>query len=343
MLNDNDFLNNIWENYDDYLQDKNGKKYKFFKKHVYKNTDYTIKLKTLSTLVVTMVLMATGVYGTIAAYNNKEEIKQFFGRMNLQWGDENYYDWGSDMEYDDEDVQYKKVTDYAEYSKIKKDWNDIVDMNEEDFQENFVVVLVAPKRTYISDIYCEEQKTIIEISRNDINEEIPEENCIISTKISNSLNRENIEITVNPNLSEMTECIPAKDITTDYTIEMAIEDGCFVIDHGHLVSEDKKQIDKFMENVDNNINSSIRIVKFFKSYEEELMSITDIVYKDGVCELSNYDVTNKKTICLERGNKIIKNVIEKGGYCYYFLVDSEEWEKDRRSRASFGRMYLEKN
>ena len=216
-------------------------------------------------------------------------------------------------------------------------------MNEEDFKENFVVVLVAPKRTYISDIYCEEQKTIIEISRNDIDEEILEENCIISTKISNSLNRENIEITVNPNLPEMTKYIPAKDITTDYTIEMAIEDGCFVIDHGQLVSDDKNQMDTFMENVDNNINSTIRSVRFYTSYEDEIILITDIVYKDGVCELSNYDVTNKKTTCFERGNKIIKHVIEKGGFCSYSLVDRDEWEKNGTSRVSFGRFYLEKN
>lgn len=339
MRDEKNFLNNIWNDYDMYLQDRNDPKYKFFKKHVYKNTDYTLRLKTFSLFIITILFMATGVYGTITTYNNREEIKQFFTSLSQQWGEEEYYDWSSDMEYDDENVKYKIITNYKEYSKIKSAWKGIVDMNEEDFKENFVIILVSPNRTYISNVYSEGQTTIIEISRNDIDENIPEENCIISTKISNNLNKENIDIKVNPNLSEMKNYIPLAEITTDYSKEMAIEDGCFVIEYGYIVSNDKNQMDKFLENVNNNINSTIRIVRFFKSYGEEILFITDIVYKDGKCEVSGYDVTNKKTTYMDIGDKIVKLEQENTGIYSYFLVDSKEWEKYGTSKSSLFSIY----
>lgn len=49
------------------------------------------------------------------------------------------YDFTQDMEYE-ESIYHKKIDSYEEYIKIKSRWNDILEMNEEDFKNSFMVI-----------------------------------------------------------------------------------------------------------------------------------------------------------------------------------------------------------
>lgn len=326
MLKNDEFINNVWHNYNKYSQGKN--KDKFFQKHVYKNTDYTSKMKMISTLMATILVMATGVYAGLSTYNNtKNEVQQNHSNMIMDIEVSDNFDWAKDldMKYDADSycLLYKKITNYEQYTEIKKLWNSIIEMTEEDFNENFVLILMAPDSTYISDIYCEDQTTVIEISRNSVGEEETGKN-LISTKISNILSRENIDIRINPNLSEMESRIELNNITAEYTKEIAIADGCFVIENYKIVSPNKNQMDEFIEKINNDINSSIRVVDY--NIKNNFMYVEDIVYKDGICEVSHYNIDDKTTY-FGRGNQILKSRDElKKTYCY-FLVDKGEWEK----------------
>lgn len=110
------------------------------------------------------------------------------------------YDFTQDMIYKDK-IYYKKINSYDEYSEIKARWNNIIDMNEEDFENNFMIITAIENTSmegltldkidtdndglYISLIHYEEGKNYDE-----------NETCI-SIKIKRELERKNIYVTRN--------------------------------------------------------------------------------------------------------------------------------------------------
>lgn len=49
------------------------------------------------------------------------------------------YDFTQDMTYKD-NIYYKKINNYEEYSEVKSRWDNILNMNKEDFENNFMVI-----------------------------------------------------------------------------------------------------------------------------------------------------------------------------------------------------------
>ena len=39
-----------------------------------------------------------------------------------------------------EKIYYKKINDYSEYKVVKNRWEEIIDMQEEDFKNNFMII-----------------------------------------------------------------------------------------------------------------------------------------------------------------------------------------------------------
>lgn len=57
---------------------------------------------------------------------------------NSQYDD---YDFTQDMTYQqNENIYYRKIDNYKDYIVVKNRWNDILDMNENDFKDNFMVI-----------------------------------------------------------------------------------------------------------------------------------------------------------------------------------------------------------
>lgn len=272
-----------------------------------------------------IVVMATGVYATVVTYNNKKEIEQNQTSRRQNTNAAYYYEWDKDMTYDD-DMYYKKITEYSEYLRIKEIWKDITSMTEADFENDFIIILMSRENTYITDVYCDENTTFIEISRDSIDKDQEDKN-LISTKISKDLLREKIDLKINPDIDEMEGFKNLKCITSTYSREEAISDGCFVISDLEILSNDREQLNNFIENTtNNNEKSSIRIVKY---YGENYIFICDIVYKNGIYELCNYNPTTFETY-FSRGNGIEKTKNENWNY---WLVDKEEYEKYGTSKS----------
>lgn len=292
----------------------------------YFNKNDYIKFCITSLASVAIIIMATGVYATVVTYNNKKEIEQKQTSRNQNTNTENYYEWDKDMIYDD-DMFYKKITEYSEYLRIKEKWTDIVDMTQADFQNEFIIILMTRKNTYISDVYCDENTTFIEISRDSNDKSDKEDKSLISTRISNDLLREKIDLKINPDIDGMKGTKKLKDITSKYSKEEAISDGCFVISNLEIISNNKEQLDDFIKHTsNNNEESSIRIVKY---YEENYIFVCDIVYKNGIYELCNYNPETFETY-FSRGNGIKKTKNENWNY---WLVDKEEYEKYGASKS----------
>ncbi len=128
---------------------------------------------------------------------------------------QNNYDFTQDMTYQTkENIYYKKIDNYSDYKVVKDRWNNILDMKEEDFEENFMLISAIENTSMLglnldkievdnNTLYVSlklEGKLIdedtISYSREEGEEESYDKTCI-SYKISRSMERENIIVTRN--------------------------------------------------------------------------------------------------------------------------------------------------
>lgn len=130
------------------------------------------------------------------------------------------------------------------------------------------------------------------------------------------------ELTRQPEMSS--KYIKKEDLSTEYSKEEAIKDGCFVVEEQEIISEDKDQLDKFIENCDNEINGVIRI---YHSSSSNRNQITDIEYTDGVFFIDKYYVENKRSHHSDYYgySKMIKDKDENEGIYNYSLENSNRF------------------
>ena len=160
MLKEDDFINDIWKKHDEYNRARN--KDKFFSKHLYRNTENLLTLKSLLTLIIAIIATAGATYAGVITYNyiTKETYTDFKENPN--------YDYSQDMIYQN-NFYYKKVMSYEEYEKCKGVWNDLVGMNEEDFKDNFVVIVAVENTSMlgltVSDVSADDTTLYIKFKK----------------------------------------------------------------------------------------------------------------------------------------------------------------------------------
>lgn len=113
---------------------------------------------------------------------------------------QNNYDFTQDMAYSNK-IYYKKINSYDEYSKIKERWNNIIEMSEEDFQENFMMITaienVSMEGLTVNKIEADSKTLYISLIHYEDGVNYDENETCISYKISRELERENISVTRN--------------------------------------------------------------------------------------------------------------------------------------------------
>ena len=287
MLKEEAFINGIWDKYDSY--NKSNNKDKFFNQHLYKNTDYMLTLRTFSTFLVVILLTVGMVYAGIATYNFIQTT------TNTDFKKNSDYDYNQDMTCQN-GIYYKKITNYDDYIICKNRWDDIVDMSQEDFNENFIIIIAGENYSTINlniyEITADDNTTYIKLKKV----ESDTINTVVSAKISNDLYRENISIENTPEIPNVSEHQNIEDLPQDYSKEQAIKDGCFVIENNKLISNNQELMDKFVEDSQNGIDTSIRLVIYFDLNVGLNLTITDLEYKDGkyiVCEDNTRGDTGK--------------------------------------------------
>lgn len=269
MLKEDDFINDIWKKHDEYNRTRN--KDKFFLKHLYRNTENLLTLKSLLTLVIAIIATAGATYAGVITYNyiTKETYTDFKQNPN--------YDYSQDMIYQN-NFYYKKVMTYEEYEKCKEVWNDLVEMNEEDFNDNFVVIVAVENTSMlgltVSDVSADDTTLYIKFKKDE-NEDY--DKTVTSIKISKNLDRDIIKIEKVEKNIDYTDYERLEDLPHNYSKEQAIKDNCFVLENNEIISSNKEQLNEFVDNARNGINSFIRIVSYF----DEQVKIKDLEYKDG--------------------------------------------------------------
>ena len=218
-------------------------------------------------------------------------------------------------------IYYKRIYSYDEYLKATEIWENLVEMSESAFKKSFVLIIAGQNyettNLYISDIYVKDNTTYVELRRKD---KWSAGNTVISAKISKELDKEKIEIKNLPNVvSTAGKYIELDEITMEYTIEQALEDGCFVVEnYGEIISDNKNQLDEFIEKKENEV---LRIYNYGKGY----FKISDIQYNNGVININarTFNLTDNKIdpIIYNTGSEIIKKGFFKNQYIDYILSD----------------------
>ena len=272
MLNENDFINSVWDKYEDYSF-KNKNNDKFFKKKVYRNSEYILALKSFMMTAISLLITTGIVYAGVSTYKIVQK------STNTDFNKNYTYDYNQNMILNN-GMYYKKIDTYEEYNMAKNIWDNLIDMSEEDFNDNFMIILAGENYNttglYISNIYSKENKLFIELRKK---ENWDKNDTVISTKISKDLDSEHIEIVNLPNDIDSSKIYTSIDnITSDYSINTAISDNCFVINEKNLiVSNDKALLDNFIKNCNNKISDVIRIC----IYESNRTIICDMEFKDN--------------------------------------------------------------
>lgn len=297
MLSDREFIDRVWNKYEVYSTKENLKRNKFFMGNVYKNSHFMLFLKTcaLSLLVVAVTaVMAGGVYAGVKYVVEKKDYSAI--ETGLERTEESIYNYQitgnsfineADWNYED-GIRYQKINTYDEYLVFRKQYENMPEMKEEEFKENFLVVLLGRERhgIYIDGIETTEDTLIFNI-KNDIDKNTSD----ICVKVSREKEREKIKIDFPYQMPNMTGYVTLDDLPYDYAKEKAIKDGCVVLLGDYGLSNfivGKEKLDKFIEDSKNGINGNIRITEYetkfkHRGYETNPNGalIIDIEFKNG--------------------------------------------------------------
>ena len=277
MLDKNEYINEVWKQYENCLE--NNEKRNLYKKNVYKNAKYTIMFKSVLMILISIFSTFGIAYAGVTTYNNivQRNDQNPFSDVDFDYKNDMIHQYIENVG----DIYYKKIMSYEEYVNYKRIWNNIIEMNEEDFKENFVLVTGTHSLSlvglYISNISSDGNTMYVTLKEKDNIEEEENQNLVISAKISLELNSDNVifdKYVFKPDLGY----VPIDELPSNYTKEQAIKDNCCVIYNSEIISNDKNQLNDFLEKAKNNIETSIRIIIY---YPNEITRAIDIEYTNS--------------------------------------------------------------
>lgn len=256
----------VYEKYENQLKNNNDE---FFyskihnKKNYYKENILRIAASILISITVTAGLVYAGIV-THNYYQEKTKINFESEYMNI-------------LEYNN-GIYYKKIKTFDEYTKNKDIVIDSMNVTEEDFKNNFILIIMTENGSLaglnVNDIRNEKDKLVIELYQNksDVNE-----NTLI-VKVPCEQDRNNIEFKIISEQPTNENYTNLKDLNKEYSKNEALEDNCFVLEDGKIISNDSDQLYKFVVNSKNDENGFIRIVDITNNKSK----IIDIEYKESM-------------------------------------------------------------
>ena len=250
-MDNKQFRDSIYSKYEYYKHNNDD----FFNKYHYrKNTKNTL-LNKVAVFFICTLLMGSAVYGGNMIY-------QYFTQKTSQ-GDisQETESW---FEINNETTYYKKVSSYEEYLKHKEKWTSIIDMTKEEFEENFLVVVIATWRMpgiSIANISADENTLYVELESNVTEEEIEKKEYMVSAKVSRELDRENVSVKEIVKKIKSDKYEKLENLPSDYNLENAKQDECIIVNNNQISSEDESKLDKFIEKTKNGNEDYIRIFR----------------------------------------------------------------------------------
>ena len=260
-------------------------------------------------ILLTIILIVLGLF-YISNHNNNEENNSKISKNQELYEVKRFNLNGTSFYFGDEmdflnSIYYKVITDYQEYSKYKDNYNEIIDMKNEDFEYYFLVLTIteneSTKNLGLESVEADETTLYIGLDKRN-----PDDNKGVSIKIDKTLYRENIDVfkTIK-NTNFMTNYSDIRKISKDYSIDNAISDNCFVIS----IEEPALNVElfeKFLKDVEEKKDTEIRI---YSQIENDKFAIYDLKYST---------TNNMYYVCIN--NKYYRSF----GTCNYYEFDIME-------------------
>lgn len=248
-------------------------------------------------IIMCISVLLTGMtYAGIVIYNQfikkQDEVKSR-GLFDLGDG-HTYYEidlMANDMIWNGNARLYHRIIDNAtDYEKYKSRINEFPEVEEINFEENFVVIIANEnirqpheKDLTIFNVTADENTTHI-IMKQKENPNYDVESNIWYAIVDKSLLRNSADVTIEQRTFNTGKFKDIKDLPQDYSVENAVEDGCIVLQNNKIISNNIEQLDNFVQKTQNNINSFIRVYSYYESkgVNKTNAEIKDLEYYNGI-------------------------------------------------------------
>ncbi len=322
MMTNKEFVNGIWEKCNKANNEK------FYKKHQYKFIETVRIIKTTIISVLSVMVLSGAVYAGYVGVNKYLEGKLLEEKTTSN-KDINVYRYFEQMDYNkDENIYYKVIKSKDEYNEIKEYWNDFIEVEENEFEDSFIVVIKPVFQDFtlketefrLSDINVldnelkiyidiKNQYTYDELNKIDENGKVTDLKVKDSLvlKLSKDIYKDKITIINKASHVNVKDNKSIEDIHIDYTKEQAIVDGCFVIEESNpkehfydiaVLNKEKSLLNDFVQGE----NSYIRICIFGNN---DWLKVYDIEKKNEEFLINEKNINN----------------MEKTENCYYYIFD----------------------
>lgn len=272
-----------------------------------KRFDEMNKVAKVFVIILCASVLLTGItYAGMIIYNEfikKQDEVNSRGLFDLGDG-HTYYEidlMANDMIWNAKPRLYHRIIDNSkDYEKYKSRINEFPNVDEIDFNENFVVVIANEnirqpheKDLTIFNITADENTTHI-IMKQKENPDYNAESNIWYAIVDKSLLRESADVIIEQRIFNTGEYKDIKELPQDYSVENAIEDGCIVLQNNKVVSNNIDKLDNFMKETENNVNSFIRIYTEYKSSNIDEVRVKDIEYYNGIYYLRDFNLKDEE-------------------------------------------------
>ena len=190
---------------------------------------------------------------------------------------------------------YRVIKDYQTYLDTKDNFNNILEVSEKDFENNFMVLVIienAPVNGLIFDnLSADDSSLTLNYVVNSSDRDAQTGTSIL---VSNELYRDTINIEKTVPEMKMTSYTNIRELPKDYSVEDAKKDNCLVIDMKNHTNYNLNNLEDFIEKVKNKENAEIRIYNYM---DNDQIYIYDITYSNEnkffVCEDRTRYTSNK--------------------------------------------------
>ena len=147
---------------------------------------------------------------------------------------------------------YRVIKDYQTYLDTKNNFNNILEVSEKDFENNFMILVItenAPVNGLIFDNLSADDSSLT--LNYVINSSDRDAQTGTSILVSNDLYRDTINIEKTVPEMKMTSYTNIRELPKDYSVEDAKKDNCLVIDMKNHANYNLNNLEDFIEKVKN--------------------------------------------------------------------------------------------
>ena len=193
---------------------------------------------------------------------------------------------------------YRVIKDYQTYLDTKDNFNNILEVSEKDFENNFMILVIIENMPVNGLIFDNLSADDSSLTLNYvINSSDRDAQTGTSILVSNDLYRDTINIEKTVHEMKMSSYTNIRELPKDYSVEDAKKDNCLVIDMKNNANYNLNNLEDFIEKVKNKENAEIRIYNYMGN---DQIYIYDITYSNEnkffVCEDRTRYTSNKNNI-----------------------------------------------